>query len=108
VSLLDIAVVTDADHVAVRLSGEADLSTSAELGAALRSAAALRSGDVLVDVAELRFCDCSGLRELACLRVELRREGRACRLTGASATLRRLLELAGFTDLIDGGTPAAV
>ena len=30
------------------------------------------------------------------------RYGRACRLTGASQRLRRVLELAGFTDLLDG------
>jgi len=98
-SLLDIAVLTEEERVVVRLTGEADLSTGAELTAALNRAAALGSGDVLVDVAGVRFCDCSGLRALAAFGT---RYGRACRLTGASQRLRRLLELAGFTDLLDG------
>ena len=102
-SLLDIAVLTDEERVVVRLTGEADLSTSAELAAALGRAAALGSGDVFVDVAGVRFCDCSGLRALAAFGT---RYGRACRLTGASQRLRRLLELAGFTDLLDEAATA--
>ena len=105
-SLLDIAVVTDEERVVVRLSGEADLSTGAELAAALDRAAALGSDDVLIDVTGVRFCDCSGLRALAAFGAELGQLGRACRLTGASQRLRRLLELAGFTDLLDEAATA--
>ena len=102
-SLLDIAVLTDEERVVVRLTGEADLSTAAELASALGRAAALGSGDVVIDVTGVRFCDCSGLRALAAFAT---RYGRGCRLTGASQRLRRLLELAGFTDLVDGTAPA--
>ena len=98
--LLEIEVVPDGAGVVVRLTGEADLSTGAELSARLRAAAGHGGGAVLVDVAGLRYCDCSAVRTLAGFAGELRSDGRSCRLVGASGRVRRMLELAGFPDLL--------
>jgi anti-anti-sigma regulatory factor len=38
---------------------------------------------------------------------ELRSSGRHCRLVAASARVRRLLQLAGLTDLLDGAAAPA-
>jgi anti-anti-sigma factor len=107
VSLLDLAAVADGGDVVVHLSGEADLSTVGELADGLRAAAALGSGAVLLDVAALRFCDCSALRVVASFVAEVRSAGRGSRLLSASGAVRRLIELAGFADLLDTSAVSA-
>jgi anti-anti-sigma factor len=105
VPLLELDVVAGVGGVVVRLTGEADLSTGPQLAAGLREAAGSGSGAVLLDATGLRYCDCSAVRTLAAFAGELRAAGRGCRLVAASARVRRLLELAGLTDLLDSPAP---
>ena len=62
---LQTAVVPAPGQVVVRLTGEADVSTTPRLTSALQQAAAVGHGAVVVDVAGVRFRDCSGLQALA-------------------------------------------
>jgi anti-sigma B factor antagonist len=107
VPLLELDVVADAGGVVVRLSGEADLSTAEQLAAGLRAAAGHDSGAVLLDGSGLRYCDLSAVRTMTAFAAELRSSGRHCRLVAASARVRRLLQLAGLTDLLDGAAAPA-
>jgi anti-anti-sigma factor len=96
VPLLNVALVPAPDFVVVRLTGESDLSTAAQLKDALSQAAGLATDSVVVDVAAVRFWDCSGLHALADFTADLARAGRQCRIVGTTAATRRLVVLAGF------------
>jgi anti-anti-sigma factor len=104
VPLLNVALVPAPGLVVVRLTGESDLSTSAQLVDALAQAAALGTDVVVVDLAGAKFWDCSGLHALADVTAELARAGRQCRIVGATPATRRLVVLAGFAPslVLDG------
>ncbi len=66
--------------------------------------------DVVVDLTELAFADCSLMLDLAMLARRLRVRGRAIRLRGAQPQIRRLIELVGLPRLpgvrLEGPSPA--
>lgn len=99
--LLNVALVPGPSQVVVRLTGETDLSTAPQLTDALEQAAGLGTRHVVVDVGCVRFWDCSGLHALVDLTQQLARAGRQLRIAGAPAATRRLVVLAGFTDLLE-------
>lgn len=92
--LLNVALVPSPDQVVVRLTGESDLSSAAQLGDALAHAHRLGTPRLVVDVAAVRFWDLSGLYALIELTADLAAEGRSCRIVGAPAATRRLIGLA--------------
>jgi len=94
VPLLHVVLVPAPDQVVVRLIGESDLSTAPLLTEALAEAAALGTPHVVVDVAAVRFWDVSGLHALVAFTAELSAADRSCRIVGAPAPTRRLIELA--------------
>jgi anti-anti-sigma factor len=96
VPLLNVALVPAPDQVVVRLTGEADLSSAPQLGDALVQAGGLGTRQVVVDVAAVRFWDLSGLYALTEFTADLAAEGRSCRVVGAPAATRRLIELAAL------------
>jgi anti-anti-sigma factor len=97
VPLLTVALVPAPDRIVVRLTGETDLSTAPLLTDELTRAAALGTRAVIVDVAGVRFWDCSGLHALVDLTAELSRAGRPVRIVGAGAQTRRLIAMADFS-----------
>ncbi len=98
---LQTAVVPAPGQVVVRLTGEADVSTTPRLTTALQQAAAVGHGAVVVDVAGVRFRDCSGLQALAAFTDALVPAGRGCRIVGAPATTRRLVRSAGLGERLE-------
>jgi anti-anti-sigma factor len=96
VPLLTLAVLPTVDRVVVRLSGDSDLSTRPVLEEALHRARDLGSAQVELDVAAVRFWDCSGLQTLSSFTARLAAAGRRCVVVGASGRTRRLIDLAGF------------
>ena len=106
---LDVALVPGPDQVVVRLSGDADLSTKAQIADALNQASLQGPRQVVVDVAAAHFWDCSGLHALVEFTGELATAGRSCRIVGALAATRRLISLAHLTSwlVLDGPLPAA-
>jgi anti-anti-sigma factor len=101
VPLLTVAHVPAPDRIVVRLTGETDLSTAALLTAELARAAARGTRSVIVDVAGVRFWDCSGLHALADLTDELGRAGRQVRIVGAGPQTRRLIAMADFSAALE-------
>jgi anti-anti-sigma factor len=94
-----VSVAATTDAVVVRLRGEADISTAAQLNRDLRTAAAAGL-PVEVDLADVEFADSSCLTALSAFTSELRAAGRSCRLVGVSRRTRRLLELTDRLDLL--------
>jgi anti-anti-sigma factor len=101
VPLLTVAHVPAPDRIVVRLTGETDLSTAPLLTRELARAAARGTPSVIVDVAGVRFWDCSGLHALADLTAELGRAGRDVRIVGAGPQTRRLIALADFSGALE-------
>jgi anti-anti-sigma factor len=99
VPLLNVVLVPGPDQVVVRVTGEADLSTTPLVADALAQAAGLGTRQVVVDVAGARFWDCSGLHALTAFTADLAAAGHSCRIVGAPAATRRLI---GLADLADG------
>lgn len=85
-----IVITIAAGATLLTLAGEADLSDVAELNDALGRVV----GPLTVDVADLTFCDSSIIGALALKW----REGTPITVTGASGTVRRVLEMTGFED----------
>ena len=105
---LNVALVPAPDQVVVRVSGDADLSTSPQIADGLNQAALLSTRQVVVDVAAAHFWDVSGLHALAGFTAELGAAGRSCRIVGALSDTRRLIGLAHLTGRLelDGALPA--
>ena len=99
--LLNVALVPAPDQVVVRLTGEADLSSAPQLADALMQAGGLGTRQVVVDVAGVRFWDLSGLHALTEFTADLADERRSCRIVGAPAVTRRLIELASMAGALN-------
>jgi anti-anti-sigma factor len=85
------------DGVLVTVAGEVDIATTPQIERELRRVQ-MASADVTVDLTELSFLDCSGLRVL--LESASRARGSGGRLTviGAHGQPRRLFELTRVLD----------
>ena len=72
--------------------GDEDRSSCGQRRPAL-SAAITTARDVVVDLRELRFADCSVMIDLAVLAQRLRADGRRLRLRGPQPQIQRLIEI---------------
>jgi anti-sigma B factor antagonist len=61
---LQLASIRDDDSLAIRLTGELDLSVSDELDAAIREAEETEVGRIIVDLSGVVFIDSTGLSVL--------------------------------------------
>ena len=87
------------DVPGVALHGEVDLSVVPILDAALEHAIRETVGAFVVDLSDLDFIDSSGLHGLVRARDLLSREDRALAVVCPYGPVRRVFELAGFSDL---------
>jgi anti-anti-sigma factor len=93
VPLLDIDVLPRVAPAVVCVAGEIDLATAGELGARLRDAS---DGDLVVDVAGVRFFSAAGLRVLLDERRRRGRAGARLLLVQVPASVSVLLHAAGI------------
>src|SRR5579859_3791832 len=101
---LTIAISLWPDRARVFLRGELDLATAPLLHEHLDD---LVTGNgqhrslVLIDLAELTFCDASGLRALLQILDRRSRVGTNLRLTNVPANIRRVFELTRTTSVLN-------
>jgi anti-anti-sigma factor len=84
---------TDRTRIRLVLAGDFDLAARDPLGGALASA--LRAGDVVVDVGDVTFLDCSAIGVLTRGLRRAWREGRGLQVVNAHGSVRQMLELTG-------------
>jgi anti-anti-sigma factor len=97
--VFSVEVLTgDNGRVVVIPRGELDLATQGELRGAL--GVARSSGDVVLDLGELRFLDTSGLRLILEIAEASRRDGFRFTVLRGSAAVQRLFEVAGVEELV--------
>ena len=89
----------------VRLGGEFDLASRDHLSDVLACLRLRGCTTVEVDAQEVTFVDASCLRVLHTEAVRLRGAGGALRMVAASALVVRIVEAAGYLDLLPGGGP---
>ncbi|WP_128374585.1 STAS domain-containing protein [Streptomyces cavernae] len=80
----------------VEVHGEIDMSTAGELAAHLDAATAVPEPCVLVDLRQITFFDCSGLRVLCRAESRAKEQGGSLRLVSDRPAMRRLLRAAGL------------
>ncbi|MGN9842192.1 STAS domain-containing protein [Nonomuraea sp. H19] len=99
---LDVNVEIADRCAVVRVNGEVDLSTAGLLGSELEN---IWHADgrcrVEVDLRQVSFMDCAGLRELLYAKRRLRQQGGTLTLVNCSPRVDRLLKMAGLDHRLD-------
>ena len=93
-------VVMRGHRAVVCLHGEIDIGTETVLDAALAEAERTGAAHVLVDLTRVSFMDSGGLELVLDHGRALASSGRSLGVCGARRSVRRLLELAGSSDLL--------
>jgi anti-anti-sigma factor len=91
---------TDESRQIVRLKGEVDMGNGASLETTLAKVLADSTGDVVVDLSELRFMDSTGLRILLAAWKEAVKVGRAMVLRGPRPSVATLLSVSGVDQIL--------
>ncbi|MFC8433359.1 anti-sigma factor antagonist [Streptomyces sp. NPDC057253] len=99
---LSLTVHADAHgrHTLVTASGEIDFDNSPALGQVLQDALDQSADGVDVDLAQITFCDCSGLGILLHVRRRAREAAKTLTVRVSSPTVLRLLQLTGAVDVL--------
>ena len=91
--------ISHGEELTVTVKGEIDIATAPILRSALEELCADR--DVLVDVANVSFIDSSGLNVLVVQVMSRRDAGGSLHIRNSSVGMRRVLEIAGLTGLLE-------
>ncbi|WNO70422.1 STAS domain-containing protein [Streptomyces sp. AM8-1-1] len=89
-------------HAVMKLAGELDISTVGDIRAAL-AAAVTAYRQVVIDLGDLAFCDCSGIGALVAAKNSAARRGTHLTVRNIPDHLARLLHITG-TPLATPGT----
>jgi anti-sigma B factor antagonist len=100
VGQLDITVAAGESGPVLVLTGEADMTTAAELSGALTAQLASGARDLTVDISGLRFADSSSMRALAVAARALRKEGGDMILLRPQPAVARVLRLMSLDQMI--------
>lgn len=87
------------DPLIMRLSGELDMTSAADVRNAL-AAAQERARNLVIDLSELSFCDCRGVSIFTELYEVAESRGTGLRLAGPSGLVRRVFDLLCVGDLV--------
>ncbi|AEV85103.1 Anti-sigma-B factor antagonist [Actinoplanes sp. SE50] len=91
---LQVETVASRRGIRVRVAGELDLATAGILGDALAEALTAGTGHIDLDMADVSFLDCAGLRMLE---RAVTASDKRLRLVAASATVCWMLRIAGMS-----------
>lgn len=81
---------------AITVRGEIDLATAGDLLLRLVMLAGPATGPIALDLSQVTFIDCAGLRTLTALDRHVRTSGGRVHVAAASLPVARLFELAGL------------
>ena len=102
------AVLTDPPRAHVRMRGELDFATAPSMAAQFDQAVAAGCRDFRVDLAEVSFCDASTVRLLLGLERQLYAVGGTLNIVEPARCVRRVFEIVGLGDMLDGATEPAL
>jgi anti-anti-sigma factor len=84
----------------VAVTGELDMNTAPELHDVLAAAIDAREVNLVLDLADLRFCDSAGLAVLVGAHNRLDADGRRLVVAAPTAAVARVLDLSGVSQVI--------
>ncbi|MEU4381460.1 STAS domain-containing protein [Micromonospora echinofusca] len=90
----------DGGTTCLRLAGELDLSTAPELNAAIDRLIDAGERRLLVDLAELTFCDSTGIAAFVRGDNRVAADGGWLRLAGATGRVDRVLQVTGLAEVL--------
>jgi anti-sigma B factor antagonist len=102
----DVITTTSEGVATVTIEGELDLATAPVLDATLADVERNGTSTVLLDLAQVRFMDSTGLRSLLSARRRAEAAGRRLRLANPSPDVERVLDLTGVRRIFDIAPPA--
>jgi anti-sigma B factor antagonist len=92
----------EGSEATIILEGEFDLTGAEHFGASFSEALAASPRSITLHVPDLTFIDSSGLRALLHARAAATDAGVAFRVSEPSPALRRIAEMTGIKDLLEG------
>jgi anti-anti-sigma factor len=95
---LRVEVRTAPDRVVLELHGELDLLGAPLLQERIEQANIDSRGILVLDLGELRFVDCAGVRVILMAHESARQQGQEFALTKGSDQVQRLLNIAGVDE----------
>lgn len=104
--LLRVDVVQMRGQTVLVLAGEIDLSTASAVRVAAEECLQRRPGRLAVDLRDVRFCDCSGLRALRWAARRAVAQSVGFQLQALSPAVLRVFTLAGADDMLAVQRPA--
>lgn len=90
----------------LRILGEIDMATAPVLEGCLQEVESNGGTAIVVDLEQVTFMDCSGLRPFLEAAQRASRSGRTFAITRAPAAVRRVLQITGTTHLLAAVAPA--
>ena len=94
---LRVSSRSQGDHLVLALAGEIDLYTAPRLQAELTAAlAAAKSGQIVVDMSAVDFCDSTGMNVLLAAHRLATERGGDLSLAAPRAPVRKILEVTGL------------
>jgi len=105
---LSLDVRRDGDRITVAVGGEIDHYSGQRLFEYVLGTMRDLDPRLTVDLAEVTFMDCGGLRVLLALRSQARLRGVHLDVVSASAPVRRVLEILGLDTLFTDSSPSEV
>ena len=103
VDYFSVTLTVGHDRARLRLRGELDIAGADELLARFHEACASEPSLLLIDLAELSFCDCSGIRVLLMAAEHCREKHIDIRLVGMRPNVRRTFELTHTAEVLHLG-----
>jgi anti-anti-sigma factor len=85
-------------NATVQVRGELDIATADQAYAYLRDVMDHQDGSVIMNLADLTFCDAAGLGVLARVARHARRTGHSLKLTAARPALLRIMRITGMDE----------
>jgi anti-sigma B factor antagonist len=97
---LSVSSQTEDDTVHITLQGELDLASAPQMQEHLRAAGEGAPSRVIVDLSQLAFIDSTGLRVLLQADAHAREQGYELVLRPGDATVQRVFEVTGATEML--------
>jgi anti-anti-sigma factor len=90
-----ISSTADDDRLTITVRGETDLANAGALLLRLVVLVGAATGEIILDLSQVTFMDCAGLRTLAAIERHVHANGGSVRVAAVSPEVARLFELAG-------------
>jgi anti-anti-sigma factor len=103
---VDITTHPEGNAVRLAVTGEIDVATVGELESAIRDATIpVRTTTVVVDLADVSFCDSSGIAAFVCTQADAATRGTVVRVVNPRRNVQRVLEITCLYDALVNPPP---